>query len=81
MAKSAKSAVVINVALHAPALVSVADATGTIVIVSAHHASAVITDCGGTNEPKFCKFKTGFTESQKADSARADSPGILTFFS
>ena len=26
-------------------------------------------------------FKTGFTESQRADSARADSPGILTFFS
>ena len=30
---------------------------------------------------EFCKFKTGLTESQKADSARADSPGILTFFS
>ena len=30
---------------------------------------------------EFCKFKTGFTESHKADSARADSPGILTFFS
>ena len=30
---------------------------------------------------EFCKFKTGFTESQKADSARADGPGILTFFS
>ena len=30
---------------------------------------------------EFCKFKTGFEESQKADSARADSPGILTFFS
>ena len=30
---------------------------------------------------EFCKFQTGFTESQKADSARADSPGILTFFS
>ena len=30
---------------------------------------------------EFGKFKTGFTESQKADSARADSPGILTFFS
>ena len=30
---------------------------------------------------EFCKFKTGFEESQKAYSARADSPGILTFFS
>ena len=26
-------------------------------------------------------FKTGFTKSQRADSARADGPGILTFFS
>ena len=25
-------------------------------------------------------FKTGFTKSQRADSARADGPGILTFF-
>ena len=30
---------------------------------------------------EFCKLKTGFTESQKANSARADGPGILTFFS
>ena len=30
---------------------------------------------------EFYKFKTGFTESQKVDSARADSPGILTLFS
>ena len=30
---------------------------------------------------EFCKFKTGFKKVKQADSARADSPGILTFFS
>ena len=32
-------------------------------------------------EREFCKLKTGFKKVKQADSARADSPGILTFFS
>ena len=30
---------------------------------------------------EFCKIKTGFKKVKKADSARAESPGILNFFS
>ena len=30
---------------------------------------------------KFCKFKTGFKKVKRADNARADSLGNLTFFS